>query len=167
MPMVGGLSARPEREEHLLTQHQPPTISGIHHATFVVSDLDAGIAWFERVLGAHHVPRFDHHDESGALFGVVIELAGFPGMIELRIATQSYPLRPGYDPLTFEVADGLALEEWLEHLDLVGAQHSPIKNRRTGRSIEINSPDGTLIRLFTAPSGGFDAVHFSEQDIDH
>jgi glyoxylase I family protein len=144
-----------------------PAVSGIHHVTFVVRDLDAGIAWFETVLGAKHRPKFDHHDDAGVLFGVILELAGFPGMIEIRIATKDYPLPVGYDPITFEVADEEELERWLEHLAAVGATHSLIKRRRTGRSIEFSTPDGVLLRLFTAPVGGFDEVPFQEQHVDH
>lgn len=144
-----------------------PAISGVHHVTFVVSDLQAGLAWFERTLGARHRARFDHHDASGALFGVIVELEGFPGMVELRVAAEDYPVPDGYDPVTFEVADDAALDAWLAHLDAVGADHSPIKQRRTGRSLEVLTPDGVLIRLFTAPVGGFDEVPFQEQNVDH
>lgn len=144
-----------------------PMISGVHHVTFVVSDLDTGIEWFSRVLGARHITRFDHHDEAGRLFGVVIELDGFPGTIELRIATESYPLRSGFDPVTFEVPSDENLDAWLQHLTSVGAAHTPIKQRRTGRSIEITSPDGTIVRLFTAPVGGFEKVNFQEDRVDH
>jgi catechol 2,3-dioxygenase-like lactoylglutathione lyase family enzyme len=145
-----------------------PAVSGIHHVTFVVRDLDAGIAWFGSVLGARHRPRFDHHDAEGVLFGVVLELDGFAGMIEIRLATDDYPLPgAGYDPVTFEVADDAELARWLEHLDAVGEVHSSIKRRRTGQSIEFVTPDGTLLRLFTAPAGGFDEVPFQEQHVDH
>lgn len=144
-----------------------PQLSGVHHVTFVVADLDTGIAWFARVLGTQHVSRFDHHDEAGGRFGVVLALAGFPGMVELRVATEDYPLRSGYDPVTFEVPEDAALDAWFAHVKSIGVDHSPIKRRRTGRSLEITSPDGILLRLFTAPDGGFDAVAFQEQSVDH
>ncbi|MGH2866356.1 MAG: VOC family protein [Solirubrobacteraceae bacterium] len=143
-----------------------PAISGIHHVTFVVGDLDAGITWFTQILGARHVPRFDHRDAAGALFGVILELRGFPGMIELRIADAGYPARPGYDPVTFEVPDDAALEVWAEHLRAAGAACTPIKRRRTGRSIEVEGPDRIVLRLFTAPVGGFGAVAFQEREVD-
>lgn len=143
------------------------TISGVHHVTFVVSDLAAGIDWYTRVLGARHISRFDHHDAAGMLFGVILELPGFPGMVEVRVATDDYPVPAGYDPVTFQVADDAALDAWLAHLDDVGATHTPVKQRRTGRSIEFSSPDGVLLRLFTAPAGGFDEVPFQEQRVDH
>ncbi|MEC3974440.1 VOC family protein [Amycolatopsis sp. H20-H5] len=143
-----------------------PAISGVHHVTFVVGDLDAGVSWFTQVLGARHIQRFDHHDALGALFGVILELSGFPGMIELRIADAGYPARPGYDPVTFEVPDDAALEAWAGHLRTVGAACTPIKRRRTGRSIEVEGPDGIVVRLFTAPAGGFGAVPFQERHVD-
>lgn len=145
-----------------------PAVSGVHHVTFVVSDLASSIDWFESVLGARHHPRFDHHDATGGLFGVVLGLAGFPGMLEIRLATDDYPLPvEGYDPVTFQVADDEELSRWLDHLDAVGAPHSPIKQRRTGRSIEFSTPEGAVLRLFTAPAGGFDEVSFQEQHVDH
>jgi glyoxylase I family protein len=151
-----------------MTDHAaPPTIDGIHHVTFVVRDLDASIAWFQSVLGTEHQPRFDHHDEAGVLFGVVLALHGFPGMIEIRVAMDDYPLPVGYDPVTFQVATDAELDAWLVHLGRLGVSHSPIKRRRTGRSIEFTTPDGVLLRLFTAPSGGFDEVPFQEQHVDH
>jgi catechol 2,3-dioxygenase-like lactoylglutathione lyase family enzyme len=141
-------------------------VTGIHHLTFVVSDLAEGISWFERALRAEHIPRFDHHDASGELFGVVLSLAGLPAMIELRVATADYPLRAGYDPVTFEVANESALQAWVSHLDRAGVEHTPIKQRRTGQSLEFETPDGTLLRLFTAPAGGFDEVAFQESHVD-
>lgn len=141
-------------------------VTGVHHVTYVVRDLDAGINWFERALGARHVDRFDHHDESGVRFGVVLQLEGFPGMVELRVATEQYPLHPGYDPVTFEVADDAALESWAAHLAATGTDHSPIKRRRTGKSIEVTGPDGVVVRFFTAPVGGFASVPFQEEVVD-
>jgi hypothetical protein len=88
-------------------------------------------------------------------------------MIEIRIATDDYPLPvAGYDPVTFEVTDDAELQLWLEHLETVSALHTPIKRRRTGQSIELFTPDGALLRLFTAPVGGFDEVPFQEQHVD-
>lgn len=144
-----------------------PRLSGIHHVTFVVGELDAGVAWYERVLGARHVPRFDHHDASGDRYGVILELPGFPGMVELRIATEDYPVPRGYDPVTFEVPDEGTLDAWHRHLTSEQVDCSEIKRRRTGRSVEFTTPEGALLRLFTAPAGGFRQVVFQEDHVDH
>jgi catechol 2,3-dioxygenase-like lactoylglutathione lyase family enzyme len=148
-------------------QSMSPAITGIHHVTFVVTDLETGKAWFGRVFDAEHVARFDHHDTDGTLFGIIIDVPGFPGMVELRLATPGYP-RPtvGYDPITFEVADDAAIDDWVSRLDELGVAHSPKKQRRTGSSLEFSTPDGTLLRLFTAPEGGFDKVQFQEDQVD-
>jgi len=143
------------------------SITGIHHVTFVVGDLLTGKGWFERVLGAHHVDRFDHHDADGNLYGIILQLPGFPGMVELRIATTDYPQpTTGYDPITFEVADDAAIDDWANRLDQLGVEHSAKKQRRTGSSLEFSTPEGTLLRLFTAPAGGFGTVTFQEEHVD-
>ena len=144
-----------------------PSVSGLHHLTFAVTELDSAIGWFDEVLGTRHVPRFDHHDQTGSRFGVILELPGFPGMIELRLRTPEYAGPEGYDPVTFEVADDEALDAWFRHVERLGVVHSPVKQRRTGRSLEITTPDRTLIRFFTAPVGGFTEVPFQEQHVDH
>jgi hypothetical protein len=33
-----------------------PGITGIHHFSVTVTDLEASLAWYQRLLGAEHVP---------------------------------------------------------------------------------------------------------------
>jgi len=42
-----------------------PATKGLHHVKLPVSDLDASLAWYARVLGAQHQAQFDHFDERG------------------------------------------------------------------------------------------------------
>jgi hypothetical protein len=37
----------------------PPTLSGLHHVTVPVEDLDAGVAWFEQIFRAERLPWLD------------------------------------------------------------------------------------------------------------
>ncbi len=53
-----------------------PGFTGVHHVTIPVSDLQADITWFENCLAAERLPRFDHHDQDGAVFAVILELPG-------------------------------------------------------------------------------------------
>ncbi|MDX6393596.1 MAG: hypothetical protein QOJ73_4659, partial [Streptosporangiaceae bacterium] len=57
---------------------ETPEVAGLHHIQFPVSDLDASIAWFERVLGARHHPAFDHHDADEVRYAVILEVPGLP-----------------------------------------------------------------------------------------
>lgn len=40
----------------------------VHHLKLPVSDLEASIAWYQRVLSAQRLSKFDHVDSSGTSY---------------------------------------------------------------------------------------------------
>ncbi|MFD5828083.1 VOC family protein [Lentzea sp. NPDC060358] len=143
-----------------------PILSGIHHLKLPVTDLEESIAWFADALGARHVERFDHHDESGALFAVIVLLPGVDVPVELRLAPAAAEAVAGYDPVTFGVSDRAALDSWVEHLDARGVPHSPVIAGFIGDLVELSTPDGLALRFYTDPVGGFDAVELDRERAD-
>ena len=143
------------------------TLSGIHHIKLPVRDLRASIAWLERVLAARHIERFDHHDASGEPFAVIVMLPGVAEPVELRHAPTAAEALAGYDPVTFGVADRAALDDWIEHFDMVGVAHSPVISGTIGDVVEVVTPEGLPLRLYTLPVGGFEAVAFDEEHADY
>jgi catechol 2,3-dioxygenase-like lactoylglutathione lyase family enzyme len=144
-----------------------PAIRGFHHVTFVVSDLNASLAWFARVLGATHIERLDHRDQTGERYACVMRFAGLDAAVQLKTATTSVPVPVGLDPITFGVGNASELEEWVSHLDASEVAHSGVLRRRTGSAVELATPDGVVLRFYTMPGrGGFDAVAFSEEGIE-
>jgi len=45
-----------------------PALVGVHHLKLPVSDLEATITWYQRVLSAQHLSKFDHVDSSGTSY---------------------------------------------------------------------------------------------------
>lgn len=135
-------------------------LSGVHHVTFPVSDLEAGMAWYETVLGARRDHRLDHHDAGGALFAVVLWVQGLEMPVQLRHGP-ALSAGAAFGPVTFGVADEDALHRWMAHLDTCSVPHSPVTTARTGSSVQFADPDGTPLRLVTDPVGGFDAAFSS------
>lgn len=45
--------------------------AGLHHVKFPVTDLDASLKWYEKVLKAKREPRFDYLDSDGNRFAVI------------------------------------------------------------------------------------------------
>lgn len=129
----------------------PPSLSGIHHVTLPVSDLEASAGWYAAVLGATRLPGLDHHDPVGNRFSVVVTLPGLDIPVQLRLASD--PAIRDYDPVTLAVADHAALEQWAAHLDAVGIQHGPIVTARIGYAMSLHDRDSTVLRLYTAPQG--------------
>jgi catechol 2,3-dioxygenase-like lactoylglutathione lyase family enzyme len=125
-----------------------PTVSGLHHITFPVSDLTAAISWYERLLGAEHLTALDHYDGQGEWFAAVLAVPGLDVPLQLRVG-EPVPVPAGFEPVTFAVRDRTALDAWVAHLDALGVPHPPATTARVGDSVQFTSPDGTPLRLYT------------------
>jgi hypothetical protein len=97
---------------------------------------------------------------------VVMVLPGVDVRLELRLAPAAAEAVAGYDPVTFGVADRAALNDWVAHFDACGVKHSPVITGYIGHVVELTTPDGIPIRLYTDPEGGFDAVNFDREHAD-
>jgi len=136
--------------------------SGVHHVTIPVTDLPASIAWYTTCLVAKHVTRFDHHDQDGLAFAVILQLPGHGPQVQLRIDPAVAGALAGYTPVTFGVADSAELDRWVAHLDAHDIAHSAVTTRRIGDSVDVESPDGLVLRFYTDPVGGIESVEFAE-----
>lgn len=139
-----------------------PVLTGVHHVTYPVRDLEASVTWFERCLGAERIARLDHHDADGQLFAAIVRLPGHGPLVQLRIAPGLAAAATGYDPVTFAVADRAELDRWAAHLDAREVAHSEVTSRRIGESVDFASPDGLVLRLYTEPVGSLDSIQFTE-----
>jgi catechol 2,3-dioxygenase-like lactoylglutathione lyase family enzyme len=135
-----------------------PTLSGVHHVKFAVSDLDAAVSWYERVLRAERQPRLDHHDDAGDRFAVMLALPGAEVLVQLRHTAGLEAASTGEDAVIFGVADRAELQRWVEHLDAEGIEHSAVSTAMAGFSMTLTTPDGGALRLYTDPVVGFDAL---------
>lgn len=139
-----------------------PGFTGVHHVTIPVSDLQADITWFENCLAAERLPRFDHHDQDGAVFAVILELPGSGPLVELRLDPAVAGAVAGYMPVAFGVRDRDELDRWISHLESHNIEHSAVAIRRVGHSMDVKTRDGLLLRFYTDPAGGFASVEFIE-----
>lgn len=130
-----------------------PSIVGINHLSLSVSDLDASVQWYEKVLGFTVVSRKLPGGLDKALLrpadsGVTVVLvshaeAAEPGAFNER--------RAGLDHLSFAVADRAALDEWGARLDELGIARSEVKTGSTGELIAFRDPDNIALEFYTLP----------------
>jgi catechol 2,3-dioxygenase-like lactoylglutathione lyase family enzyme len=139
-----------------------PGVAGLHHIQFPVSDLQASIAWFERVLGARYLPAFDHHDADNVRYAVILDVPGLPFPVQLRLSQGLAKAVVGYEPVTFGAADRAHLDAWGAHLDACGVDHSGVRRARIGETIDFASPDGARLRFYTLPSDSYGNADFTE-----
>ncbi len=125
-----------------------PTFSHAQHLGLSVVDREVSAEWYQRVLGFRLVKRFDSgiprilllHPGSGFLVG----LYNHPDGSADRFA----PQRTGLDHLALAVFDEQALNRWIEYLDRLGVEHSPIRDLGHAKFVSLEDPDGIQIELW-------------------
>lgn len=131
-----------------------PTLAGIHHVKFPVTDLGRSLDWYERVFGLSVQMEF-RDDDDGPVMGVVFEpISGV--CICLRQNPGAAVGIAGFDPVSLAVADRDDLDAWAAHLDGLGVERSPVIDATIGWMIVFHDPDGTEHHLYTVATHGID-----------
>jgi glyoxylase I family protein len=140
-----------------VTEATAPAITGIHHFSVTVRDIEASAAWYQRVFTAQRVPMtFPHYECEDTGYGVLLLEPGSGLAIGLHANTgndgvQFDEARTGLDHVGFNVAGRHELERWAAWLDELGIAHTGI---RTGdqpfpyATLVFRDPDNIQLELF-------------------
>lgn len=139
-----------------MTDDTTPTLAGVHHFKVPVTDLDRSRQWWTETMAARHLTELDHRGRDGELFAVELALPGVDPLLELRLDPSSARRIAGFDPLTFAVNTQTDLQQWAEHFDEAGTEHSPPLRGLVGWILVIRTPDGLPVRLHTKESHPWD-----------
>ncbi len=135
-----------------------PAITGIHHFSVTVRDLEASLDWYQRVFRADRVPmQFPHYEREDTGYGVLLVDPRSGLAIGLHTNTgndgqQFDEARTGLDHVGFNVASREELEAWAAWLDELGVKHSGV---RTGdapfpfATLVFRDPDNIQLEMFT------------------
>lgn len=121
-----------------------PTLSGLHHVSLPVADLDGAAKWLENVFGAEYLPDLDHLDGEGSRFAVVVRVPGVPAMVLLRLSDEI----PEVALLALGVADRAELDRWAAHFDAQGVEHSEAIVGRAGHVMTCTMPGAPALVLY-------------------
>jgi glyoxylase I family protein len=129
-----------------------PAISGIHHVSITVPDIERSVPWYSNVLGLTKLMEEPHPDGTG--YAVVL---GKPDW-SMCVGLHAHPTnakepfsedRTGLDHVGFTVSDHAELEAWESRLTELGVEHSPI-NKKEGYSVLVfRDPDNVQLEFFT------------------
>lgn len=128
-----------------MTDTTGPTITGVHHFSPTVRDVEASAAWYEQVFSMMRVPiTFPHHEREDTGYAVMLIEPGSGLAIGLHhnTANEGEPFdekRTGLDHMGFRVATREDLDAWVAKLDGLGVAHSGI------RDITVPVPFATLV----------------------
>jgi catechol 2,3-dioxygenase-like lactoylglutathione lyase family enzyme len=116
-----------------LTEPGPaPAVTGFHHFSPTVSDVEASAQWYERVFGMTRVPvPFPHHgDETGGYAVLMMEpRSGVAVGLHHHNANPGRPFDEsctGLDHMSFAVAERADLDTWASWLDSIGVENSGV-----------------------------------------
>jgi catechol 2,3-dioxygenase-like lactoylglutathione lyase family enzyme len=136
-----------------------PGVTGIHHFSITVTDLEASLAWYQRLLGADRVPmKFPHYGCEDTGWGELLVEPRSGVVIGLHTNTgndgQGFDeARTGLDHVALNVATRSDLEAWTARLDELGIEHSGIRSGDQPfpfATVVFRDPDNIQLELFVA-----------------
>lgn len=131
-------------------------ISGVHHVSLTVSDLEASIAWYQRVFRTERlditIPHYGR-EETGYAVLLPEPRSGLIFGLHTNVDNRGEPFdeaRTGLDHVSFGVASRAALIAWTEWLDELGVAHTGIVDETepiTYSTVVFRDPDNIQLEL--------------------
>lgn len=126
-----------------------PTFPAIHHLALSVTDLDVSEPWYTKLIGAGPAMTLADGPFHRRVFALPSgQLLGLTRHDDVDAAATFAPNRPGMDHVGFGVADRGEIEQWRDHLDAVGIEHSGIVEAEYGLALSFKDPDGNALEFF-------------------
>lgn len=128
-----------------------PSLTGVHHVSLTVTDLDRSAEWYSRVLGFTLAAEIDgdgyqrvrlRHPDSGLIIALTHHKAGSGEAFRESEC--------GLDHVAFTVPDVADITAWKQRLEHHQVPHSQIKPREQpggGALITLRDPDNIQIEV--------------------
>jgi catechol 2,3-dioxygenase-like lactoylglutathione lyase family enzyme len=134
-----------------------PGVTGLHHLSLTVTDLDVSLAWYRKVFRAdHNDTRFPHYDREDTGYGVLVTepRSGLVFGLHTNVSNEGESFsenRTGLDHVSFTVASRSDLEAWTAWLDELGVTHTGIRDIKEPfvySTVVFRDPDEIQLELF-------------------
>lgn len=145
------------KELALTDSNMAPAITGFHHFSPTVSDVEASAQWYEQVFRMNRVPvPFPHYgaeDDGYAVF-LMDPRSGIAIGLHHHNANPGQPFhesRTGLDHISFAVAERADLDAWAGWLDALGIENSGVidTDKLVPYSVVVfRDPDNIQLELF-------------------
>ncbi len=140
-----------------MTDTGDATITGIHHFSPTVTDLETSATWYERVFSMMRLPvTFPHHEREDTGYAVMLLDPASGLTIGLHHNTANGgeafdEVRTGLDHIGFGVASRADLDAWVAKLDELGVEHSGIRDITEPvpfATLVFRDPDNIQLELY-------------------
>jgi len=128
------------------------SISGYHHLSLTVRDLESSVSWYADLMGLHKMME-ETHDGGRAIVLIQPEVGLFLGLHAHDSGDHQLfdETRTGLDHVALGVADRGELEAWERVLTDKGVEHSPIADRAWGSVLTFRDPDNIQLEFCSPP----------------
>ena len=133
------------------------TITGIHHISITVADVEASATWYSQVFSMTRLPiTFPHHDREDTGYAVLLLDPASGLVLGLHHNSDNDGVafdesKTGLDHFGFAVADRAALDRWVAKLDELGVAHSGVRDITTPvpfSTLVFRDPDNIQLELY-------------------
>jgi glyoxylase I family protein len=133
----------------------PTTLTGYHHLTLNIQDVEKSEQWYRDVLGITRLTTYATDDFQGVILrhpasGMMLGLNRHAS----EAAEPFSERRAGLKHVAFLVADRDALEAWVTRFNTLNVPHSEIKPGAVPGSFRVafRDPDGIQLEIFAPPA---------------
>jgi glyoxylase I family protein len=123
-------------------------ISGIHHITLLVADVERSLAFYRNVLGLRLVKQTLNEDDRtarhfifGDADGMLVTCLEYPDLDEGKVG------RGSTHHFAFSVETQAELEAWKQYLGEKGIPTTEVMEREDFKSIYLRDPDGHILEI--------------------
>jgi glyoxylase I family protein len=148
-PSYPRLTKEPALTETETETSAVPAVTGFHHFSPTVSDVEASAQWYERVFGMNRIPvKIPHYgaEEEGYAVLLIDPRSGVAIGLHHHEANPGQLFdehRTGLDHISFAVADRASLDAWASWLDELGVEHSG--------AVDVDQPMPYSVVVFRDP----------------
>ena len=129
-----------------------PDVSGIHHVSVTVTDIERSVPWYSDLLGLTKLMEESHPDGTG--YAVVL---GKPDW-SMCVGLHTHPTnererfsesRTGLDHIGFMVSGRAELDAWESKLTELGVEHSPVNDQGGYAVLVFRDPDNIQLEFMS------------------
>ena len=131
-----------------------PKFMGFHHIALTVIDADKSEEFYTKAFKFLRVLEIPDQEGRG-LKRIFAHPSGMILGFSIHASNDGASFsefRTGLDHFAFTVESRDALDEWAEHLDGVGIEHSEIRDTGVGYLMTVRDPDNIQVELWANPT---------------
>ena len=129
-------------------------ITGLHHITLLVADVERSLAFYRNLLGLRLVEQTVNDDDRSARHFIFGDADGSPGTL---ITCLEYPDldegkvgRGSTHHFALAVESEAELAAWRDYLVSSGIQATEVMDRADFKSVYVRDPDGHIVEIATS-----------------